>query len=287
MGLQIINSAADYSSLGLGFSDWVTEFLYNASITDPAKKTAVRKLYTDAVAAGLWSKMYGMAFFPGDTANTQKHIFRESLGTLTFVGAGVHTSAGYQPNTTIAGTAYADTNWIPPAGVINNMAIGAYNATSETQEITQVHQFLGLNGAGSAGSAGDMYIGLSRNRGNNLPTLGYLHQKNGGNAGSQIFLANPPYDSTKTGLLQLLKNANVYTLVDDGVQITQATHSSYQNPVGGGTVSLAIGANKANGSVGGYSLARLTFAYWSSGLTVVESQTWNTIVKTFLTAFGR
>lgn len=286
MGLIITNQGADYSSLGLGFTDWVTEFLYRSNITDANQKAAVRTLYNSAVSAGIWSKLYGVCFFPGSTAATQKNIFREDKGVLTFQGATIHTAAGFQPNTVTTGTAYADTGYALPAGLINTFSFGVFNATAETQSGPRYLMGVSGSAAGGANADGDYILELARYWNGNAITLGSLTQYGSGTTARAFTLAGS-YDTTKVGFLQLSKNGTAYNLLDNGAVIATITATNLFNVRGGDNRTLVIGAQRQqSGLTANVSTCVQKFAYWGA-LSLAESQTWNTIVQTFLTSFGR
>lgn len=274
----IETKGANYYPLGLGFVDWVKGFIYESGITDEAKKQAIRDLNAEIEAALLWPKIYGISFFPGSTANTQKLIFKEGIKEFMEFFGGGSVIGGFQA----AEGVVAKFPFSYPSDAPANFSMGVFNKTAETNPIVDTHRILmGLN------NSPYQKILLSRrySTGTDYTTFGQIGSSV---SGGYVYPAAGTYDNLKTGMLQIIKDGTTGTLLDGQTIVKTSTVSEDLSE--GGPNPITIGASNFSGSgsnaVSQYSEALITFAYWGK-LSVEEAKTFSTIVNNFLVAFGR
>lgn len=280
--MRITVKGANYADAGLGFSDWVKAFIYKAGVTDPAKKQAIENLNQALVDNNLWSSIYGIAFFPGSTAATQKYIFKEGeTKTLSFEGSG-NVSGGLQSAVGVC----AKHDFSYPADSPTKFSMGVYNKTSETNPSSDTHRIMmGINNANVSGFTTSSKILISRKYWSGTPgdyrTFGQIGATNTGG----YVLAGAGYGTHQTGFIQIIKDGATGTLLDGAV--TAKTNSVTEDILPGGPNGITIGAVNFFGSaVSQHSTTLITFAYWGK-LSVAQATIFNTIVNTFLTEFGR
>jgi len=289
MGIRIKASGADFSASGLGSSNWVKTYAQRAGVTDPTKVSALQALYDSCVSANIWSKIGGIAPFPGSTTATQKYIFSEiafggSFPEIEFVGNGSSVD-GWTP----ASGVYARLPYTPSAGNKNNLSFGIYNNTAESAPTVGGANsvMLSTNGEAALLTVADYRIELGRHWGSPVSPLGKIGTRDGGTT-NQTFPATGTTDMTRKKLIQIVKDGVNLRLIDDGATVSTKTDAS-QVPTGGGSRKLMLGArmdNSGNADLVNFSKARVALAYWGT-LTLAEAVTFNTIVNTFVTAFGR
>lgn len=280
--MNITIPGADFSALNLGFSDWVKGFNYQAGITDPAKKLAVENLNKALADNNLWGSIYGIAFFPGATADTQKYIFKEGeIRTLTFFGSG-NVEGGFQAGSGV----YAKHQFSYPADSPTKFSMGVYNKTSETNPSTDTHRIMmSFNNANVSGFTTSNKVLISRKYWSGTPgdyrTFGQIGSTNIGG----YLTAAGAYGTSQTGLLQVIKDGTTGTLLDGSV--TAKTNSVSEDILPGGPNGIIIGAaNFVGTAVSQHSTTLITFAYWGK-LTLAQGIIFNTIVHDFLVAFDR
>lgn len=271
---------ADYSGSGLGFANWVKEFIFETGVTDSAQKAALLVLDADIEAAGFWPKIFGIVPFCGSTDEVQKWVFKKDAyfaGTFYGTGSGASGFQGDQGNSLRVPFVY-------PADSPSNFSMGIYNKTSESNPTIDTERYLMDFNNVNVGFTPSHKVVLSRRYSlgsGNFTTFG---QAGSTNTGGYCFMSNGTYDQTKVGLLQIVKNGSNLNLIDNGV-IIRSTTSAETLSNNGGTNGVVIGASGAGG-VSKYSKALITFAYWGK-LNASEATTFNGIVNKFLTSIGR
>jgi hypothetical protein len=272
---------ADYSGAGLGFTNWVKEYISKAGITDETQKTALLAMDAAIESAGLWPSIFGIVPFCGSTAAQQKWVFKKGeFNSGVFTGSG-NTAGGY-----VAGEGNVfKFPYIYPDSSPSNFSMGVYNKTAETNPTVGTHRaMMGLNNVNNGYSPSHKVV-LSRRYstgGGNYTTFSQLGSTSNGGF---CFLTSGTYDNTKVGLLQVVKDGSALSMIDNGVVIKTATSAEVLNSGGGN--GITIGGVQLGGTVvADYSAATITFAYWGK-LTAVQAVAFNTIVNTFLTTIGR
>lgn len=282
--MDIVNIGADYSQLGLGSSNWVLTYASKAGVTEPAKRAALQKLYDDAVAANLWDKIDVIAPFAGSTAATQKFLFDPEVRELSFVGAPVHSAAGFKPNR--AGAAI--TPYILPTGSVTQFSMGYVVSEEEPEPLSaqanSISIGMGVFMADTPDDNVDVNVELSRNyQYQNQIVLGAV----GRQTSPGFRYVNKP--TPNLGFLQISREGLLQSLISNSTVLVSTAQSSYiAEPIGGRNIKLALGAQTINTGNGIQfpSVANQSFAYVGR-LTKDECLTWNGIVQSFLTAFGR
>jgi len=275
MGIQITNTSADYSSLGIGFSSFVDEFFSKAGVINETHKTAFRNMYNSLASAGLWHS--GLQIFPyyGSTAATHKWVFTESVYELVETGSTLtHDAMGV----TAAVNGYYVTNFIPPV----DMSLGLAGGTNCVTAATQSGKFWAASGENTGGVANYTFqFGA-------ILSTNYVasHRFGAITATGQTYSAHIMtigfYQFSGIGSSQNILLGNT----------TVRAYSSAESPIGGGTrkMHLLAGMVDSSGFPGStnYPNIKTNFQYVSSkGYTVAQMQSFNTIVSTFLTAIGR
>lgn len=271
MGILInnANELADYSGTGLGTTDWVKNFLPNLGISDPVKINALVELRDASVSAGIWSLIDILGFFPGSGSLTQRKIAAESGAELTFIGSGGIGSAGY----TSGIGRYAEVPFSMPSGNITKFSIGIYNAVADINSGINV-MISAKDGTGPQ----DYAVLLGRNIGST--TYGRISKFSAAISAQ----TDGSYDRTKTGFLQAVLDGTTLTLLDNGTSIATNTTNV---PIGGGGAKVIIGGSKDPGAAfTNFSGATFT-GYYVGRLTVAQAQTWDTLFRAFITAYGR
>lgn len=269
--MNITVQNADFSALGLGSTDWVLNWCYKVGITDPAKKAAYQALYSQCVAAGIWSSLDAIMPFAEDTQAKQAYLF-DNLDTprqLTFLGTPAFSAAGFNPN----GAGAAQVPFVFSEAVFSRISMGVFNSTAESHPSSGNRYLI----RGLSNGSGSWSCEFARDyQSSNSTTLGVFTTP--GNFSYTTYLNN----ASKTGFLQYVRDGNVATLIDDAVEV--GSNAPTTAPVGGGTRGFVLGGNESGNA--GFSMANQKFAYIGK-LTVAQAKTFNTIVKTFLTAVGR
>jgi len=276
MGIQITNTNANYSGLGLGFASFIDEYFSKVGMTNEAHKTAFRNLYSSLVSAGLWSN--GMQIYPyyGSTAATHKVVFAETVYDLTEIGGTLVHDAG---GVTGATNGYYVTNFTPPT----DMSLGLNGGTNALTAPNNTGKFWGISGENTGGVAD------------------YCFAFGGTTFGAQFCLffrygqlANPQQTYTghimTTGFYQFSGIGAAQNVLLGAATIR--TVSLPTTPIGGGArkLHLMTGMVDSSGAPGStnYTNIKTNFQYISpKGYTVAQMLSFNTIVATFLTGIGR
>jgi hypothetical protein len=271
---------ADFAGAGLGFTNWVKQFISETGVTDTAQKTALLQLDASIESAGLWPYIFGIIPFCGSSALSQRWVFKKDAVTYgTFQGSG-SSAAGFQGgqgNSLKIPFVYPNTS---PSG----FSMGVYNKSSESYPSIDQNRFLMDFNNVNNGFTPSHKIILSRRYfvgSGNYTTFG---QCGSTNTGGYCFPSTGTYDNNKTGFLQIVKNASNLYLIDQGSTIkTAASSETLSN--GGGTNGIIIGGGFGP-TPSNFSTALITFAYWGK-LNETQAITFNTIVNNFLTSIGR
>jgi hypothetical protein len=246
-------------------------FIASAAITVATQQTAINTLVTDLKAANIWTKMKAIYPFVGGTP-AQHRFNLKSPGTtaadfyLDFIGGGVHSANGYQPNGT---TAYADTKLIPSSALnLNSTHLSVYLTT--------------------AGGGGDYFdMGVEDNSYNNR-LFTKVH-------GSGIQIMNNSYlidyaDATFTNSTivgHYINNRTSSNVINAFKNNTKVLNDTAKISQGLSVRPLYIAAHNFAGSPSFLSPRRQAFASIGNGLTDAEALAFYTAVQKYQTTLGR
>lgn len=315
MGLSIKVTGADYSSVGLGTTNWLINYFNKVGLTDTTKQTAVTNFYNSAVSAGLWNKLKGVCFFPGTNVTTQKSIFREDLADLTYIEgqageaskAAHFVAGGFISDLQTTPTSQVDrvtfrTDHAMVSGDTSAWSMGVWNITPGRAIGDPVGGdfLMGVTSTrfGSDANttvAGGYSVWLSRmilqTQPSNYTTGAFSSYSSVGQSlalpSDAIRTATYDTGSTKTGFLQFAKEANGHRiLIDNTTTVVEATNTG-ADPIFGDGNLLNIGSIATQNTTGrNNSRTTIAFAYWGT-LSAADLLTFYPIVQTFLSAYGR
>lgn len=124
----IINFYGQNKLKAAGFDADAQAFFNAANITDTNEKDAVNDLVVDLKATNLWSEMYAIYPFVGQTSDSCKYNLKDPRDAddayrLTYIGTNSFTNLGLSQS----GTSGADSKFIlANAGVTSSLACGVY-----------------------------------------------------------------------------------------------------------------------------------------------------------------
>jgi len=219
---EIVNKNADYSTSNFGNTKWVENLLLATGETDSVKKAALRTFFTAWEAAGFnESEDFDAAylFFNTTAFPNGFNILDPRVTTdahyASFVGpSGAHTLQGYQCSN-VTTVANVNTNW--KMRNMKHFHMHAYNTTAEGTG-TIPRSFGGVNSLTGGNTATVTF-------GRKMASATQAGFRYGGFTGAYKEVKFT-YDTTKTGLLTLKKNATVFTMYDAASVIGTSTFTA-------------------------------------------------------------
>jgi hypothetical protein len=245
------------------FDSDAVAFLTAAEITDPTIFSAIDTLVKNLKSANIWTKMKALYPFVGNTATTHKWNLKDprdldAAFRLLFNGGWTHDSTGALSNGI---NGYADTKLVPNTDLDNTIAIASYNP-----DLTTVSAFI----SGCQNST-------TRTLRHQMITVSlYFRTPN---------LSNNPTPFVNAGFNggSRVSNTLCYAMVSDGTTNSDTSTQTELLP----SFSIYLSALNNNNSPSG--IRALTFSFYavSTGLSILEMDSFRNIIQTFQTTLGR
>ena len=253
-------------------------FINAAGLTDLGQANAVNTLVTDLKTAGVWTKMKAIYPFVGGTAASHRFNLKDprdldAAFRLVFNGGGVHSSQGFLPNGT---TSYANTNFIPSAGISNGASVH-FSIYSNTNSFPTVNGGYKVNGGYQASPLKIFQLAFYKQ-----PTGQSTYRSSlGGTTQLSVDSSNPTTQGftltnrTSATSLKLFQNNTLL-----GTNTTSETN-------GLPNVNMYLGAINGAGVIDSYNDIPHQFTSIGDGLTDTEAANFYTAVQKYQTTLGR
>jgi len=256
------------------------QFLATTGITDPTIQSAIYQLTFDLSNSGLLNKLAVIYPFVGGTASTHRINLKDPRDTdaafrLNFFGGITHSSTGVFFN---GSNGYADTQFIPPSTMNNNMSFALYS----TRNVTSSNFVIDMGAIGSSVTGlpgGSFYIRRGASGG---PDLGAVFFNSASTNGAASGLVTDP----RGFFIGTITQNNLRIIYRDSITLGTTTtvvdHVVYP-------FSIWIGSCGVAGvfSSSFPSLREIAFASIGFGLLDSDVRTLTSIVQSFQTKLGR
>lgn len=272
MGIAIGTTIANANDQGLGNIFLNKQYISRGGITDADTISALEAFEATLRSKGLVNKLSKLFLFTGKASSDAIDFLNPANTDLVFTNdeATDHTkSLGYTSSS-------ADSKYISDSGSqiplpVDTMHFHAYNTTPDTVE-SPAQRLIRV------AIADDLLIELIRNQsGRTRGTIGLYTSDTEG-----LAIANVGYDTTKTGLLSVVRQTTSVNLYDGGSEIGTKVVSAFTgNAPAASSISLlnSFGSNIPNISIRG-------FAWGSGEWTQQNEQDLNDALNAFNTALS-
>lgn len=239
-------------------------YLRAAGVTDASLQNAVFDLVNDAIAAGLFHKLYALYLFLGGTATAHSYNLINLLQyAINFSGGWTHNSNGAQPNGT-NGVAYTgfNPNFVVGAGTFG---FGIYTDTPQAS-ILAIEALMAINNTGNT-----EFAQLFRN--NSPGSVGRIRSSNSasyvGSLGAGYFGVNRIANND----LRLTHQGNELA--------TETTATAANLP----DYEMVLAARQVSGgALNAFSNSNIQLVDFNMGFTPAEVVTWSGLVDNFIAA---
>jgi hypothetical protein len=252
------------------------QFLATTGITDPTIQSAIYQLTFDLSNSGLLNKLAVIYPFVGGTASTHRINLKDPRDTdaafrLNFFGGITHSSTGVFFN---GSNGYADTQFIPPSTMNNNMSFALYSTRNVTGGSFPID--MGAIGNGVSGVPGS-YFFIRRSDNTGFAVF---------NSASTAVGASGLVTDTRGFFIGTITQNNLRRIYRDSITLGTTTtvldHVVYPFSIWIGSCGIA---GVFNGSFP--SLREISFASIGFGLLDSDVGTLTAIVQNFQTRLGR